>query len=126
MAATTRKWGIITDVSNITGGILINSLSFDDSTQTATATDTLGRVCDIAAYSRSQSVTIQGLMDTAKGSLATAGSKLTLDGKDWIIESVSRQQSNQDFVRLTVTAKTSDNAIITIISEQSSSSSAQE
>ena len=124
--ATTRKWGIITDVSNITGGILINSLSFEDSAETAEARDDKGRVVDLAAYSRQQSVTIQGLMDTAKGTLATAGSKLTLDGKDWIIESVSKQQSNQDFVRLTVTAKSSDNAIITIIGEQSSSSSAQE
>lgn len=124
--ATTRKWGIITDVSNITGGILINSLSFDDSAETAEARDDKGRVVDLAAYSRQQSVTIQGLMDTAKGTLATAGSKLTLDGKDWIIESVSKQESNQDFVRLTVTAKSSDNAIITIIGEQSSSSSAQE
>ena len=124
--ATTRKWGIITDVSNITGGILINSLSFEDSAETAEARDDKGRVVDLAAYSRQQSVTIQGLMDTAKGTLATAGSKLTLDGKDWIIESVSKQQSNQDFVRLTVVAKSSDNAIITIIGEQSSSSSAQE
>lgn len=121
--ATTRKWGIITDVSNITGGILINSLSFEDSAQTAEARDDKGRVVDLAAYSRQQSVTIQGLMDTAKGTLATAGSKLTLDGKDWIIESVSKQESNQDFVRLTVTAKTSDNAIITIIGDDSSSSS---
>ena len=124
--ATTRKFGIITDISGITGGIMVNSLDFSENCETISARDEQGKVCDIAGVSNSKSVTITGLMDTAKGDIATAGSKITLDSKDWLIESVSRKESNSGWVELTISAKTADSAIITIIGGTAGSSSASE
>ena len=123
MGVTTRKFGIITNVDGITGGILVNGYDEDQTVQSATAKDEKGRTVDIAAYSLEKSATISGVMDTAKGDLATAGSILTIDGKEWLIQSVKRTQSNQDFVQLSLTIKTADNAIITPVYSESSSSS---
>ena len=89
--SSSRKFGIITDVSGITGGIMINSLDFSENVETAEARNELGQVVDIAGYSNSKTVSIQGVMDTSKGDVATAGSVLTLDGKQWLIDSVSRR-----------------------------------
>lgn len=121
--ATTRKFGIITDVSGITAGIMINSLDFSETVQTAEARDELGRITDIASYSNSKTVSIQGLMDTAKGSVATAGSIITLDGKQWLIDNVSKRESNTGFVELTISARTADNAQIYVPSSSDSSQS---
>lgn len=116
--ATTRKFGIITDVSGITGGIMINSLSFTENAETAEARNEKGQVTDYAAYSRNSTCNITGVLDTAKGDLAKAGSKITFDGKDWIIDSVSKNESNSTFVEVSVSCKSADNAIITIINDQ--------
>lgn len=108
--ATTRQFGIVTDVSGITAGIMINSLDFGETVETAEARNELGQIVDIAAYSNSKTVSIQGLMDTAKGSVATAGSIITLDGKQWLIDNVQKRESNTGFVELTISARTADNA----------------
>lgn len=121
--ATTRKWGIISDVSGVTQGIMINSLDFNETVETAQARNELGQIVDIAAYSNAKTVSIQGLMDTAKGSVATAGSIITLDGKQWLIDSVAKRESNTGFVELTISARTADNAQIYVPSGSSSSSS---
>lgn len=119
--ATTRKFGIISDVSNITGGIMINSLDFSENVETAQARNEHGEIVDIAGYSNSKTVSITGYMDTAKGSVAVAGSILTIDGHNWLIDSVSRREANTGFVELTITARTADNATIYIVEGSSSS-----
>jgi len=119
--ATTRKFGIVTSLEGLTGGICVNSLSFSESAEIAEARDEKGKITDYAAYSNAKTVNITGVMDTAKGTLVTAGSKITLDGKDWIVDSVSKNESNSAFVEVSVSAKTADNAIITIITEEESS-----
>jgi len=77
----------------------------------------------MVGFSNAKTVSIAGVMDTAKGSLATAGSVLSFAGKNWLIESVQKQESNTDFVQVTISAKTADNAIITVINNGSSSAS---
>ena len=121
--ATTRSFGIVSDVSGITAGIMINSLDFNETVQTAQARDEYGRITDIASYSNSKTVSIQGLMDSAKGSVATAGSIITLDGKQWLIDSVAKRESNTGFCELTISARTADNAEIYVPSQSSQSSS---
>ena len=120
---TTRCFGIITSVSGLQAGIVVNGLDFNDSAEIAEARNEKGQVIDLAAYSKATSVSVTGVMDTAKGSLATAGSMLTLGGKDYIIESVQKNESNTAFVQVTISAKTADNAEITPITSGSSSSS---
>lgn len=123
--ATTRKFGIITDVSGITGGIMINSLSFTENAETAEARNEKGQVTDYAAYSRNTTCNISGVLDESKGSLAKAGSKITFDGKDWIIDSVSKNESNSSFIEVSVSCKSADDAIITIIGEEEESSATE-
>lgn len=120
---TTRQFGIVTSLTGLTGGIVVNSLSFNDNAQIAEARNEKGQIIDLAAYSNAKSVSIQGITDTSKGDLITAGSKITLGGKDWIVESVQKDESNTAFVSVNISARTADNAIITIITDGSSSSS---
>lgn len=121
--ATTRSFGIITSVEGLQAGITVNGLDFNDSAEIAQARNEKGQIIDLAAYSNAKSVSVSGVLDSAKGTLATAGSKLTLQGKDWIIESVQKQESNTSFITVTLSCRTADNAIITIITDGSSSSS---
>lgn len=121
--ATTRKFGIITSLAGLTGGIMVNSLSFNETAEIAEARNETGEITDYVGFSRATTVSVTGVMDTAKGDLATAGSVLTLGGKDYIIDSVSRNQNNTAFVEVTISARTADNAIITVINDGSSSSS---
>lgn len=116
--STTRKYGIITNVQGLQSGICVNSLSYSESAEIAEARNEKGQITDYFAFSNAKTVSITGVMDTAKGELATAGSKLTLNGKDWIIDSVSKNETNTGAVEVTISAKTADNAIITIISEE--------
>ena len=120
--ATTRIFGIVTQGDN-TAGIVVNSYSFNESCQIAEARSETGAVIDLAGYSRGTTVTVSGVIDTAKGNLVKAGSVLTLDGKEYIIESVQKEQSNTAFQTATITARTADQAIITVVNESSSSSS---
>lgn len=114
--ATTRKFGIISNTSGFTGGIMINSISTTASCETAEARDEQGAITDIAGYSQNKTVNIQGVLDTAKGSLAQAGSVITVDSKSWLVESVQKDESNTAFVSVSIQARTADNAEIYIVS----------
>lgn len=116
--ATTRSFGIVTSVQGVSGGLVINSISFSESAEIAECRGEKGEVLDLAAYSKAKTVNITGYLDSSKGTLATAGSKITLDGKDWIIDSVSKNESNSTFVEVQISARSADNAIITIIGNE--------
>lgn len=114
-----RKFGIITNLEGLQAGIMVNSLSYDESCETAEARNERGQIVDIASYSRGVSVSIQGVLDESEGvSLVKAGNKITLDGKDFLIESVSKSESNTDFVQVDISARSADDATIHIIDEE--------
>ena len=92
--ATTRKFGIVTSVTGLTGGICVNSLDFNQQVETATAQNELGQITDMAGYTNKTTLTAQGVLDTAKGELAKAGSILTIGGKNYLITQVSRRESS--------------------------------
>lgn len=119
--ATTRQFGIVTSVSGLTAGICVNSLDFNDTVQTAEARNEKGHIIDIAAYSNKQTVSISGVVDTAKGELVKAGSSITISGKTYLIDNVSRKESNTDFVTVDISAQSADNANIIIVSDNSNS-----
>lgn len=122
--ASTRQFGIISDgLSSLSAGICVNSIDQSENVETAQARNESGAITDIAGYSNSKQITLTGVLDTAKGSLAAAGNTLTLDGKTWLIDSVSKRSSNTSFCEVTITARTADNAEIYIVSSASSNSS---
>lgn len=123
MASTTRKWGIITTVSGLQAGIAVNAIDWNESVETGEARNELGEVTDIAGFSKRRTGTVTGVVDTANGTLATAGSSLTIGGKDYLVTSVAQKESNTAFVEVTLTVEGADNAVITVVPSSSSSSS---
>ena len=111
--ATTRSFGIITSTAGLQAGICVNSIDATESAEIAEARDEKGKVTDLAAFSKGTSVTISGVLDSAKGELVTGGAKITVGGKDYIVESVQKNEVNNTFVNVTVQAKTADTATIT-------------
>lgn len=121
-----RYWGIVSDQTGLSAGILLNTADDNQSVDIAEARGTDGKIIQLKAYSRNNAVNLSGLMDSEKGNVARAGASLTFGGKTWIIESVQKQESNTDWVRLSISARTADNATITPLDDSSSSSSAQQ
>ena len=121
--ATTRYFGIITSLSGLTAGICVNSIDTNESVDTAEARDEKGAITDLCGYSQRRNITVTGVLDSAKGTLVEAGAVLTLGGKDYLVNSVQKKESNQAFVEVTLTCTGADQAIITVINDSSSSSS---
>ena len=120
--STTRQFGIITNVAGMQAGICVNSLNIDQNVETAEARDSQGKITDLAAFSKSRSISVSGVMDTANGTLATAGSMLTIGGDNYLIESVSKSETNTDFVQVTINGRTADGANIITYSNSTLSS----
>lgn len=109
------KFGIITSTTGMSAGITVNSLSFQDTVQQADARNEQGAITDITAYSRGQTVSVDGVLTAETSALATAGSILTLDSKSWLITDVSRNETNTDYVQVSIAARTADSATIRAI-----------
>ena len=108
-----RKFGIITNVDGLSAGIVVNSISRDETAEIAEARNEKGKVTDLHAYSLGRSISVQGVIDDAKGTLVTAGSKLTLGTENFIVESVNKPETNTAFCEATINARNADSAEIT-------------
>lgn len=104
-----RQFGIITTVSGITS-LVVTSFTEKQNAQIAEARDSAGKITDLKAYSLGSTVTVKGFLD-AESSSVRAGDTLTLDGKNYIIESVSRNESNTAYVEVDITARSADSAV---------------
>lgn len=114
-----RQFGIMTNISGLSAGIVINDLTTTENAEIAECRDSQGKVTDYAAYSKTESINATGVMDTSAGNLVTAGSVLQLGGKNYVVESVTKTESNQNYVQIQVNAKTADDVTITAISSGS-------
>ena len=123
MSNSTRSFGIVTSLTGLTAGICVNSLDTNENVETAEARNETGAITDLAGYSQRREITVTGVLDSAKGTLVTAGSKLTLGGKDYLVTQVQRRESNTSFVEVTLTCSGADQAEIYIVNDSSSSSS---
>lgn len=114
--ATTRAFGVVTSVTGLTAGIQVNSLNSTDSAEIAEARDKDGKVTDLMAYSIGKTISVTGVLDSAAGTLVTAGSSITIATVTYLIDSVQKSETNNGFVQVTISAKTADSAVITPIS----------
>lgn len=121
--SSTRSFGIITSVSGLSAGITVNSLDTNETVETAEARNERGAITDLCGYSQRREITVTGVLDSAKGTLVEAGAVLTLGGKDYLVNSVQKRESNTAFVEVTLGCTGADEAIITVINEDTSSSS---
>lgn len=108
-----RKFGIVTNLTGLQAGIVVNGITRDESAEIAEARNEKGEVTDLQAYSVGESISVQGVIDDEKGEIVKAGSKLTLAGRDYIVESVNKPETNTGFCEATINARTADSAVIT-------------
>lgn len=113
-----RRFGIITNVAGLQCGITVNSVGRGDSVEVAEARDEKGRVTDLKAFSRGDTVSIQGVVDDEKGDIVKSGSKLTLEGKEYLVESVDKPEQHTAFYEATIIARTADDAVIHVYEEE--------
>lgn len=100
-----RLFGITTTLSGLGDGIIANSLTFNDTVETARAQDEKGMTLDIAAFTMAKEVTIDGLFTSAG---AEVGTKITLGDRDYLISTINKTESNTDFQRASITAQGAD------------------
>jgi hypothetical protein len=112
-----RQFGIITTVSGVTS-VVVQSLTRTNSAEVAEARDENGYVTDLKAYSLGETLSIRGLLDASSMSI-TAGSKLTLNGTDYIVESAEVSETNTGFAEVNLTVRTADGAAIAAYSAPS-------
>ena len=109
------KFGIVTSIDGLTAGVTVSGLDFSETVQQAEARNEKGQIIDMVGFSKRKTVNISGTMQQTASTLASAGSTITLDGKSWLITDVSRTESNTDFVQVSISATTADNAEITVL-----------
>lgn len=108
-----RQFGVISFVSGGTTaltGIIAQSVTKSTSVETATARGESGKVIDMLAYSKTETITVRGLLDAASPSVL-AGNTIVISGGTYMITSAEQTESNTDFVQYSITATKSDSAV---------------
>ena len=104
--ASTRKFGIVSDVSGLSTGIIVNSITHNFNSDVAQARNEKGQLIDIAAYGENEEITVNGL---TTGTGVTNGSVITIGSKKYLVTSTSQTENNTEFVTQNVTARYSKN-----------------
>lgn len=119
-----RQFGIISSpVTGLSTGIMINSLDIQQNLQTAQARNEKGELVDLCGYSVGRTASISGYLDGQYSDLAAVGSTVTIGGKTYLIQSVSKTENNTDFVQVSISARQGDSASVYMASSSSGTSS---
>lgn len=108
-----RSFGVISIVSGGTtaiADIIAESVNKSNSVETATARDESGKVIDMQAYSKTTTLTINGLLNVSTPTI-DAGSVVVISGGTFLVTSAELVESNTDFVRYNLTVTASDNCV---------------
>ena len=93
------QFGVVTTATGV-GSIIIQSITSNDSVQTAQALDELGNIVAINGYSRANSGSIQALLD---GSISVAaGDTITIGGEEKIVTGVDLNETNTGYAEATI------------------------
>lgn len=109
-----RRFGITADVEGLSQGLIANSLSFSKDTESAEARNEKGEIIDIAAYSTSETVEVQGVY---VGDGIEPGTKVTIGEKEYLVTSSSKTESNTAFQEGSISCRTADKAVLHTIAE---------
>lgn len=112
-----RIFGVTSNVSGLSEGIIANSLTFNDTVETAEARNEKGEIIDIAAYSKGTTVDIQGVYT---GTGVQAGKTITIGEDSFLVTSVSKTESNTAFQEASVSARRADQATLHPITDSTS------
>lgn len=114
MSESTRVFGVTSDVTGLATGLIANSLSFTKNVQTAEARNEKGEIIDIAAFSKSEEVSVNGVF---VGSGIEPGTVVTIGDKEYLVSNSTKNESNTTFQEGSITARSADNAVLHPISE---------
>lgn len=105
-----RQHGIITSVTGLSGVAVLNNLRYAESVEIAEARDESGAVTDRKAYSKTTTVTGDGLLDTSTipATAVSAGATITIDSNTYLIENSEVTQTNTDYAKISFTATRKD------------------
>ena len=109
-----KQFGIITTIDGLTGSVTINGINRNETVDVAEARNEKGKVTDRKAYSKKQTIRIDGLLDTAEmpSESITAGAVLMVGGKNYLIDSCDVNEANQDYAKISLSCSTADTATI--------------
>lgn len=113
-----RLFGVVSFISGSTTGItdiIVESDNISESVETAMARDESGKVINHEAYSKSTTITANGLLDVSAPTI-TAGSVISLADGDYLVTSAERVESNTDYVRYNLTFEKHDDCTPTAYS----------
>ena len=108
-----RQFGVVSVVSGTTtaiADIIAESVTASQSVETAMARDETGKVINHQAYSKTTTLTINGLLNVATPTIE-AGSVVVIGGGTFLVTSAEQVESNTDFVRYNLTVTASDECI---------------
>lgn len=114
-----RHLGVISFVSGTTtgiAGIIVESDNIAKSVETAMARDESGKVINHEAYSKTTTITANGLLNTDTPEV-DAGSVIVVSGGTFLVTNAEQVESNTDFVRYNLTLEKHDDCIPTPYSE---------
>lgn len=109
MSESTRTFGITSTLGTLGDGLIANNITFNKNVETAEARNVSGEIIDIASYSKSTEITIDGLY---VGDGVEPGTTVTIGGVDYLVTSSSKTEANTDFQTASITARTADNAVL--------------
>lgn len=108
----THQFGIVSNASGATG-MVIQSITAEDTAELAEARGESGEVLELHKFSIGYRYTVTGILQSGASESLGAGSTLTIDGHNLIVETYSKGQTNNGFVQVTLTCRGADNATIT-------------
>lgn len=114
MAESTRVFGVTSDVTGLATGLIANSLSFTKNVETAQARNEKGEIIDIAAFSKSEEVSVNGVY---VGAGIEPGTIVTIGDKQYLVSNSTKNETNTTFQEGSITARTADAAVLHPISE---------
>ena len=97
-----RKFGIVSDLSGLSQGIVVNSITKNNNSLTAQARDEKGFLIDLAVYNLEKQFTIDGLY---VGSGVAVGSVVKIDNDNFLVTSTSRNETNTNFSTASINAR---------------------
>lgn len=112
-SGTTREFGITMVGNEPVGGLIVNTLTVNKTTETADARNTKGQIIDRASFSKSEEINVDGLF-IAGG--PEPGTIVSIGSKDYLITNSTKTEANTDFQQGSFTAVRADDAILWPIS----------
>lgn len=120
----TEAFGVYTSISGLSAAMTLTGLTWSESVEIAESRKEDGKVAKRKAYSKTTTVKGDGTVktDDMPPDAITAGGKLTIDDKEYLVESCDVTQTNTDFAKASFTATHKDNESIEEYAADSSTS----